>query len=204
LCSRILLRALKKKPRLVGGADVAYSKKADVLFAAILVFRYPTMELVEVSSARGPAPIPYIPGLLSFREIPVLLKAVEGLERCFDVLICDGQGIAHPRRLGLASHLGLLLDLPTVGCAKSRLVGKYAAVGEEAGSISEIIHKEKTVGAVVRTREKVKPVFVSPGYKIDLKGALSVVLGSVRGYRIPEPLRQAHLTVSRLRKEEEG
>lgn len=204
LSSRILLLEFKEKPRLVAGADVAYSRTSGLLFAAILVFKLPEMELVELSSARGQAKLPYIPGLLSFREIPVLLKAAEGLGCRPGVIICDGQGIAHPRRLGLASHLGLLLGLPAVGCAKSRLVGEYAPVAEEMGNVSEMIYKGKTVGAVVRTKKGVKPVFVSPGHKIDLNGAVGVVLGSVRGYRLPEPLRQAHLTVCRLRKEEEG
>ncbi len=138
-----------------------------------------------------------IPNLLSFRESPILLKAITKIKSEPDVIILDAQGIAHPRGIGLASHIGLLLDKPSIGCAKTRLIGEYDEVGEEAGNYTLLKTKEKTIGAVLRTRKKVKPVFISPGHKIDLDTSIDLVLKSCRGYRLPEPTRQAHNPVKK-------
>ena len=142
---------------------------------------------------------PYVPGLLSFREAPPLLKAFEKLSQSPDLAIFDGQGIAHPRGIGLASHLGLFLDVPTIGCAKSRLVGEHEPVGMEKGEMSDLIYKGESVGRVLRSKRDVKPLFVSPGHRISQDRAAEIVLSCCRGYRFPEPIRRAHLKVNELR-----
>jgi deoxyribonuclease V len=155
------------------------------------------MERVEEVTASGKVDFPYIPGLLSFRESPILLKAFAKIKSEPDVIILDAQGIAHPRGIGLASHIGLLLDKSSIGCAKTRLIGEYNEVGGEAGCHSPLTVKGKVVGAVLRTRRNVKPVFVSPGHKIDLNTSIDLILKSCRGYRLPEPVRQAHNLVKK-------
>ncbi|MFN3466337.1 MAG: deoxyribonuclease V [Candidatus Brocadiales bacterium] len=191
-------------PRTVAGADVSYSKQTDQVYAVVVVFDFKSMKPLDKASAMHKASFPYIPGLLSFREAPVLLKAFHLLKTEPDVLLFDGQGIAHPRGLGLASHMGLLLDRPSVGCAKTLLVGEHSAVGTEAGSYSYLFYRGKRVGAAVRTRRKVRPVFVSPGYKVNLSSSIKLVLKSCGGYRLPEPLRHAHSLVNQLRATSEG
>ncbi|MBW1997011.1 MAG: deoxyribonuclease V [Deltaproteobacteria bacterium] len=189
----------RKRLRTVGGADVCLSKERGILWAGVVVLEYPGLQTVEEKSVRGEGIFPYVPGLLSFREIPVLIKAFELLDTLPDLILCDGQGIAHPRRLGLASHLGLLLDRPTIGCAKSRLVGEFKEVGTERGALSYLVHRGERVGAVLRTRRAVKPLFVSSGHKITLDQAIEIVLQCCGRYRLPEPVRQAHLLVNRLK-----
>ena len=147
----------------------------------------------------GKARFPYIPGLLSFREAPILLRAFRKLKNNPDIVLFDGQGIAHPRRFGLASHMGLVLDKPSIGCAKSRLVGEYSSVENTAGAYSKLIYGNKVVGVVLRTKKNTKPIFVSPGHKINLSLAIRITLKTCCGYRIPEPTRQAHLLVNKLR-----
>ncbi len=205
----IILKKPVKKINLIAGADVSYlpekrdrlpvpdltragKKKSIMFFASVIVFELQTMQKVEAVTANGRVDFPYIPGLLSFRESPILLKAITKIKSEFDVIILDAQGIAHPRGIGLASHIGLLLDKPSIGCAKTRLIGEYNKVGEEVGDYALLKIKEETVGAVLRTRKNVKPVFVSPGHKIDLHTSIDLVLKSCRGYRLPEPIRQAH------------
>ncbi len=183
----------------IAGADISYSKQSDLFFAAVVLMEYPSLEVVEEAYFTDRAPYPYIPGLLSFREGPAVLKAFERLHNIPDVVIFDGQGIAHPQGIGLASHMGVLLDVPSIGCAKKRLVGRYDEVGPEAGDYTDLIFKDRVVGAVVRTRKKVKPVFISPGHKIGMQKAIDVVLSCSRGYRIPEPVRMAHLAVNKIR-----
>jgi len=152
------------------------------------------MEVLEVSAAAGNAAFPYVPGLLSFREIPLTLQACEKLTLEPDLVMVDGQGIAHPRGIGLASHLGLFLNCPTIGCAKSPLWGQFQHPGEDKGEYSDIVDKDQNIiGAVVRTKTRVKPLFISIGHKIDLATAIQWVLKCCRGYRLPEPTRQAHL-----------
>jgi deoxyribonuclease V len=193
----IILKGSAKNCKLIAGADVSYTKGSEIFYASVVVFNLQTMERVEEVTASGKVDFPYIPGLLSFRESPILLKAFAKIKSEPDVIILDAQGIAHPRGIGLASHIGLLLDKSSIGCAKTRLIGEYNEVGEEAGCHSQLTVKDKIVGAVLRTRKNVKPVFVSPGHKIDLKTSIALILKTCRGYRLPEPVRQAHNLVKR-------
>lgn len=181
--------------RSVAGADVSYSRRGGEGVAAMVVFSYPDLDLMDEAFARGEISFPYIPGLLSFREAPLLIEAFQRLQRIPDVVLYDGQGIAHPRSLGLASHMGLLLELPSVGCAKKKLVGDFGEVGLQRGSTTPLKMEGKIIGAVIRTRRGVKPVFVSPGHLIDLESSIQLVLKTCRGFRLPEPLRRAHLMV---------
>jgi deoxyribonuclease V len=193
----IILKGSATNCKLIAGADVSYTKGSEIFYASVVVFNLQTMERVEEVTASGKVDFPYIPGLLSFRESPILLKAFAKIKSEPDVIILDAQGIAHPRGMGLASHIGLLLDKSAIGCAKTRLIGEYNEVGREAGSHSSLTVKDKIVGAVLRTRKNVKPVFVSPGHKIDLKTSIDLILKSCRGYRLPEPVRQAHNLVKK-------
>lgn len=193
----IILKGSTKNCKLIAGADVSYTKGSEIFYASVVVFNLQTMERVEEVTASGKVDFPYIPGLLSFRESPILLKAFAKIKSEPDVIILDAQGIAHPRGIGLASHIGLLLDKSSIGCAKTRLIGEYNEVGGEAGCHSQLTVKGKIVGAVLRTRKNVKPVFVSPGHKIDLNTSIDLVLKSCRGYRLPEPVRQAHNLVKK-------
>ena len=185
--------------RTIAGADISYSKRSDLFFAAVVLLECPVMAVIEEACFIERVSFPYIPGLLSFREGPALLKAFENLHNTPDVIIFDGQGIAHPRGIGLASHMGLFLDIPAIGCAKKRLVGEYGEVGNEVGNYADLMLDGQVVGAAVRTKKKVKPVFISPGHKISMPRAIDVVLSCCRGYRLPEPVRMAHLAVNRIR-----
>ncbi|MGB2864618.1 MAG: deoxyribonuclease V [Sedimentisphaerales bacterium] len=206
LSGKVKFTPLKKKPELVAGLDCAFSKDGERILAVVVLLRLPQFELVETVSASRKVTFPYIPGLLSFREAPVFVTAVEKLQNQPDVFIIDGQGIAHPRRLGLAAHLGLFLDQPTIGCAKSRLTGTYKEPPLEKGTycpLKDEKRKQNTqseiIGAVVRTRTNVKPVFVSVGHKCLLEDAIRVVLDCSVRYRLPEPTRLAHQAVSKLK-----
>lgn len=194
------LTPLPRPPRRVAGADAAYDREERRLFGAVAVFSYPELELLEEATVAGVCPFPYIPGLFSFREAPILAAACRRLRRPPEVLLVDGQGLAHPRGLGLASHLGLLLDLPTIGVAKSRLVGEGAEPSREAGAVSDLIWEGKLVGRIIRTRRGVKPLYLSPGHKITLAEAQEIVMGCVTRYRLPLPLRQADLLSRRWRR----
>jgi deoxyribonuclease V len=206
LACKVEFTRLKRNPKLIAGIDCAFSKDGERILAAIILLHLPTFELVETVSASRKVTFPYIPGLLSFREAPVCLTAVEKLQNQPDVFMIDGQGIAHPRRLGLAAHFGLFMDHPTIGCAKSRLTGTYEEPPLEKGAYS-LLKDEKikqntqseTIGAVVRTRTNVKPVFVSVGHKCLLEDAIRVVLDCAVRYRLPEPTRLAHQAVSKLK-----
>ncbi|MBE9546041.1 MAG: deoxyribonuclease V [Proteobacteria bacterium] len=187
--------------RIIAGADISYSRGSDLFFAAVVLLEFPSMEVIEETSFTERVTFPYIPGLLTFREGPPLLKAFEKLRNAPDVAIFDGQGIAHPRGLGLASHMGLLLDIPAIGCAKTRLAGKYDEPGNEVGDYSPLMLDDRIVGAVLRTKKNIKPVFVSQGHKIGLQRAVDVVLSSCTGYKLPEPVRRAHLAANRIRME---
>lgn len=195
---------LRKQPRLVAGLDCAFSKDGKRIFAAAVVLRRggasAPFELVETASASMDVTFPYIPGLLSFREAPACLAVVEKLESEPDVFLIDGQGIAHPRRLGLAAHLGLFLDKPTIGCAKSRLTGTFAEPAAEKGACQPLYDGDETIGAVVRTRTNVKPLFISVGHRCTLEDAIDLTLACAVKYRLPEPTRLAHNTVSALKR----
>jgi len=192
-----LSRKVRQRPlalstiRYVAGADMAISRERGQAFGAVVVYRFPELEQVEVRTALLDLSFPYIPGLLSFREIPVLAECVRQVETSFQVLICDGQGIAHPRGFGLASHIGVLLRRPTIGCAKSRLVGKHDAVAAGRGEFSRLVYEGRQVGSVLRTRAGVRPVYVSPGHQMDQASARRIVLACTTRYRLPEPTRAA-------------
>ena len=203
LKSRLDLTKLPSPIRCVAGVDVAFSKKSGHIWAGVVVFSFPELLKIEEKWIKDRIRFPYIPGLLSFRELPVLLKALKTLKTDPELIICDGQGIAHPRGLGLASHLGLHVDGATIGCAKSRLVGEFSKLKEEKGSYTPLWYKEQVVGAVVRTKRGVKPLFISPGNRITLDESVKIVLECCGKYRMPEPTRQAHLLVSDLRRRQE-
>jgi len=174
----------------VAGMDV--SVKGGDAQAAVALLSFPDLEPLEAKTARQPAGFPYVPGLLAFREGPVVLAALEKLEAKPDVLLFDAHGLAHPRRMGLATHLGLLLDLPAIGCAKSRLCGEHGAVPPQRGGWVPLVDGEEIIGAVVRTRSNVRPVYVSIGHRVDLDSAVRVVLFCCARYRLPQPIRWAH------------
>jgi deoxyribonuclease V len=184
----------------VAAADVSYNKFSEWLYAAVVVVRAETLEVIERVGVVGKATFPYVPGLLSFREAPVVLDVFRKLTTRPDVVLCDGQGIAHPRRIGLASHLGLWLDLPTIGCAKSLLCGTFDEPGPERGDRSPLVDRGEVIGSVVRTRSRVSPVYVSPGHRCDLEGAVAVTLATAVKYRLPVPARMAHVFVNELRR----
>lgn len=200
LAGRVQTRPPLEHCDLVAGADVSYERFSNVFYAGVVVLRMSDLSVVEKQGVVHETSFPYIPGLLSFREAPVLLQAFAKVKSEPGVVLFDGQGIAHPRRLGLASHVGLWLERPCLGCAKSLLVGRFREPGRKAGSLSPLVDQEEVVGSVVRTKTGVKPVFVSAGQRIDLASAVRIVLETCRGYRLPEPTRQAHLHVNALRR----
>jgi len=180
-------------PRFIAGMDISAANAQGIATGAVVVLEYPELRLAETKVAQARPNFPYVPGLLSFRESPLTLAACEKLTVTPDLILVDGQGIAHPRRLGLASHLGLLLNTPTIGCAKSLLCGQHEEPGAEPGSYAEVVDRGETIGVALRTRLGVKPVYVSIGHKVDLETAIYWVLECCRGYRLPEPTRLAHL-----------
>ena len=185
-------------PRFVAGVDISPRGRlgTGTGIGAVVVLSYPHLTVVEVRTIEQRIDFPYVPGLLSFREAPLILSACHKLTTVPDLVLVDGQGIAHPRRFGLASHLGLLLDRPTIGCAKSLLCGEHDLVPESPGGFAEIRDGGNVIGAALRTKAAVKPVYVSIGHKVDLDSAISWVMGCCRGYRLPEPTRLAHLAAS--------
>ena len=189
------------KIRVVAGADVSFDKNKKEGYGGVITYSFPDLKEIERKSARATIHFPYVPGLLTFREAPVLLKAFACLKTEPDVIIFDGQGLAHFRRMGLATHMGILLHKPTVGCAKSRLLGTFEDPGEAAGSYSPLLDGKETIGAVLRTRTCVNPVFISQGNMISLKTSINIVLKCVDGYRIPKPTREADDYVARVKKE---
>ncbi|RMH71070.1 MAG: deoxyribonuclease V [Gemmatimonadetes bacterium] len=182
----------------VAGADVAFHH--DEAFAAVILLHFPELECVQECYARVRVRFPYVPGFLSFREGEVLLKAFAQLEHTPDVILFDGHGIAHPRRLGLAAHLGVLLDSPTIGCAKSRLVGSYILPALEKGATSNLMDQNEVIGKVVRTRTNVRPLFISPGHRMSLTSAVKISLACTSRYRLPEPTRQADRRVAEYKR----
>jgi deoxyribonuclease V len=199
LASRVNFQKIRTKPKTIAGLDCAFSKDGKRIIAAVLVLRYGDFEVIETVHATRKVTFPYIPGLLSFREAPVCIAAAKKLKNPPDVFMIDGQGIAHPRRLGLAAHLGLFFDRPTIGCAKSRLTGQFDEPSSEKGEFSSLKDNDEVIGAVVRTRRNVKPLFISVGNKCLLEDAIEITLACAIRYRLPEPTRLAHQLVSRLK-----
>jgi deoxyribonuclease V len=184
------------RPRLVAGVDISAPRFQGRVRGTVVVLSYPELEVAEIGAVEQAVDFPYIPGLLSFRESPVILAAYGKLRSKPDLILVDGQGIAHPRRFGIASHLGVLLDVPTIGCAKSMLCGTHDVLGPEAGSTAGIEHEGEIIGMALRTKANVRPVYVSIGHKVDLAAAVSWVSKCCRGYRLPEPTRLAHQAAS--------
>lgn len=196
LRARLILTDQLGPVRRVAGVDVGFEADGTVTRAAVAVLRYPELDVLETAIAHRPTEFPYIPGLLSFRELPAVLEALEKLREPPDLLLCDGQGIAHPRRLGIASHLGLLVDIPSIGVAKTRLCGRHDAVANQRGAWTPLRANGEVIGAVLRTRPGVRPVYVSPGHRISLETAIAYVMGCCTRYRLPETTRRAHRLAS--------
>lgn len=196
LMKRLVLRDDFGEIKTVAGVDVGFEENDTVTRAAIVVLDFQTLEPVETAVARRPTTFPYVPGLLSFREIPAVLQAMLELKQPPDLLLCDGQGIAHPRRFGIAAHLGLLVDIPSVGVAKSRLTGTHGELPPGKGSFVPLIDKGETIGAVLRTRTNAKPLYISPGHRVSIDTARQLVLHCTTKYRLPETTRQAHKLAS--------
>ncbi|MBT3094505.1 MAG: deoxyribonuclease V [Candidatus Thiodiazotropha sp. (ex Lucina pensylvanica)] len=180
----------------IAGVDVGFEAHGSITRAAIVVLSYPQLQPLEQAIARLPTSFPYIPGLLSFREVPAILQALSKLQQPPDIFLCDGQGIAHPRRFGLACHLGVYTDIPSVGVAKPRLIGSHATVPAEKGGWVPLIDKDETIGAVLRTRSGVKPLYISIGHKISLERSIELVLACTPRYKLPETTRAAHRLAS--------
>ncbi len=183
--------------RHIAGVDIGFEDEGNTTRAVIVVMTYPELEIVDQALHRAPTQMPYIPGLLSFRELPAALEAYAQLTVQPDLIMVDGMGIAHPRRLGIAAHLGLWLDMPTIGVGKSRLCGRYDDVPEEKGGWVPLVDRKETIGAVLRTREKIKPLFISTGHRIDLDTSVDWVMHCLTRYKLPEPTRQADRIASR-------
>jgi deoxyribonuclease V len=202
LRQEVEIQPLGFEPRLIAGADLSFNIGSDTVHAGIVVLSFPELEVVEECGVVTQATFPYVPGLLSFRESPAILDVWSKLKNKPDVLVLDGQGTAHPRRMGIACHIGLWLQIPTIGCGKTLLCGRYENLGEKRGDFAPLVHRKEVVGAALRTKDKVNPVFISPGHLCDLDSALSLILRCNGGLKIPEPTRRAHLFVNRLRRGE--
>ena len=189
-----------KDIKTIAGADVAYSKRDNAIFASVVLMKYPELIPLEKVRAQSYVEFPYIPGFLFYREGPVLAKALERLQDVPDVILFDAHGIAHPKRFGMASQFGVLLDIPTIGVAKKKLIGNYLQVDEAIGSFSDLELDAEHLGYVIRTRGGVKPLFVSPGHKINAEQSRELVISTTRGYRLPEPQRVAHIMVNKMRR----
>lgn len=200
LREKVRIQPIDYPVNIIAGADISFNKFSTTVYAGIILLSFPDLKPLGYSLIKKDVHFPYVPGYLAFREVPALLDAWEQLPVKPDVLVVDGHGIAHPRRMGIAAHFGVVADTPALGCAKKVLCGKYEEPGLAKGSFAPLIHKEEIIGAALRTKDKVKPVFVSPGNKIDLQGAMSIINQCVGKYRIPEPTRQAHNAVNEFRK----
>jgi deoxyribonuclease V len=200
LASQIDTRSPLTRCDLIAGADISFNRFSPTMYAGVLVYRVADDQIVETQDAVMDVTFPYVPGLLSFREAPALLAAFAKLKTTPDAVMIDGHGYAHPRRFGIACHLGMWLNLPTFGCAKSLLVGKHRELAAAAGKMTPLMHNDEQVGYAVRTNCRVKPVYVSAGHRIDLASAVQVVAATLRSYRIPEPTRLAHLRVNACRR----
>ncbi|MCL4456781.1 MAG: deoxyribonuclease V [Nitrospirae bacterium] len=196
---KVKIFPLSKQPRYIAAADAAFID--DKIIAAVCVYKYQGIEYLEHEIVVRKITFPYIPGYLTFREGPAIVEAIKKLKTIPDVIIFDGQGIAHPKGLGIASHIGVLLDMPTIGCAKSRLTGTFKEPGQRKGQWSRLMCNGKTIGAVLRTRDNVRPVFVSAGHKIDLKTSVDIIVHCTGNYRIPLPQRCADMIAKSVKKD---
>ncbi|MDN5871969.1 MAG: deoxyribonuclease V [Nitrococcus sp.] len=196
LAAQVLLRPGPKNVRCVAGVDAGFADHGRTARAAVVVLSFPRLAPLEIQTAFEPAPFAYIPGLLSFRELPAILRALEKLAALPDLVLCDGQGIAHPRRFGIAAHLGVVTGLPTIGVGKSRLIGDYQEPGPEKGCVVPLIDAQERIGSVVRTRTAVRPLFISPGHRTDYASAVQWTLACTTRYRLPEPIRMADRVAS--------
>jgi len=192
LASMVVTKGDVAHVELVAGVDLSVDRQTGTGRAAVVMLDYPALDIVEVSRCEGKLEFPYIPGLLSFRELPLMLEAFRKLKHKPGLVMVDGHGLAHPRRLGIATHLGLAIEVPAIGCAKSCLCGSFVQPSEAAGSTSPLMDGGEQIGTVLRTRRAVKPVFISPGNRISMKESTRWALLTCRGYRLPEPVRQAH------------
>ncbi|MDH5767498.1 MAG: deoxyribonuclease V [Nitrospirota bacterium] len=199
LKKKVRITSLRKSLEYVAGVDAAFF--GDKIVGVACLYKYPEIIFVEEAYSITETSFPYIPGFLSFREGQAIIQAIYALKMKPHVILFDGQGIAHPKGFGIAAHIGVLLDIPTIGCAKSRLVGNYREPGFKKGNRSSLIYNGKIVGAVLRTRDNVRPVFVSPGHRTDLKNSIKVVLCCTNTYRIPEPLRSADFISKKIKRE---
>ncbi len=198
LAKRLVIRPLEKTPSHIAGVDAAFLD--DKIICVACLYGFPELVLVEESHVVREAKFPYIPGMLSFREGPAIIECIERLKTRPDLVIFDGQGIAHPLRLGIAACVGMMLDIPSIGCAKSRLVGEHDEPRKKKGSSTPLVHRGSIVGAVLRTRTGVKPVFVSPGHRIDVRGSIDMIMRSCGRYRLPEPVRRADMLSKRIKR----
>ena len=205
LAKKVQPKGSHKPPGTVAGADISFTRNSLVAYAGAVVMSYPDLQLIGKFTLKGKLSFPYIPGFLSFREAPILTRLFAKIKTRLDLIFLDGQGLAHPRRFGLACHMGLILDRPAIGCAKSRLTGFYDEPGINKGDKSFLVDEnQETIGAVLRSKNACKPIFISIGHKIDLETALHRTLQCTSHYRIPEPVRQAHNLVNRYRKADES
>jgi deoxyribonuclease V len=200
LAGRALVSPLAVVPRYVAGVDAAFADEVGKVVAAAVVYDVQARQIIETAQAVQPPKYPYVPTYLSFREGDAVAEAIGRLTTPVGVICFDGQGIAHPRRCGLATHMGVLLDRPAIGCAKSRLIGTYDEPGPRAGDSSPLMHRDEQIGLVLRTRDKCNPIFVSIGHRVDLPSATAVLLACLTKFRIPEPTRQADIEVARVKK----
>lgn len=203
LSEKIILSDGFSALRSIGGVDTSFSRDGKVL-SVIVVMELESMKVITISYYLDVVSVPYIPGFLGFREGPSIIEAWEKLKVKPDILLVDGQGYAHPRHMGIASHLGIALDIPTIGCAKSLLIGRYEEPGPLKGDFKPILYKGKMVGVVLRTRDNTRPIFVSPGHKVSFESSIDIVLKSITKYRLPEPLRYAHYYSKSLLKGDRG
>lgn len=200
LAKRIILKNDFGKIKRIAGVDSSYNLTKKRTYAGVIIYSFPELEVLESSYAARTIEFPYIPGLLTFREGPAVMAAFKKIKKSPDIAIFDGQGIAHPRRMGLATHIGILLGLASIGCAKSHLVGTYSEPPNKSGGYSWLKYRGKTVGAAVRTRKGVKPVFISAGFKVDLTTSIELILNCRKGYRLPEPTREAHIFIGKVKR----
>jgi len=204
LRKRMIVAPLEPLPRFVAGADCAFSADKQTIFAAAVVYDREAGKIIEIAHAVRPAEFPYIPTFLSFREGPAIKQAIGALKHEFGAILFDGQGFAHPRRCGIASHLAIELDVPGVGVAKSRLIGEFGKFSLNAGATTPLLDGEEQIGVVLRTQKGIRPVFVSIGHRVDLDSAVKLVLACCTRYRIPEPTRQADIEVAKLKRKLDG